>query len=70
MRLQDPRLEDSHISHFEIMAIKQVGHSRLMQEKQISWLGKYQVGFGVGVGPFSFFRGNDTRHWIVSRTLI
>lgn len=58
MRLQDPRLEDSHISHFEIMAIKQVGNSRLMQEKQIGRLGKYQVGFGVGVGgPFSFFGG-------------
>lgn len=70
MRLQDPRLEDSYISHFEKMAMKQVGNSRLMQEKQISRLGKYQVGFGVRVGPFYFFQGNDTRHWIVSRTII
>lgn len=70
MRLQGPRLEDSHIFHFEIMAIEHVGHSRLMQEKQIIRLGKYHVGFGVGVGPFSFFRGNDIRRWIVSRTFI
>lgn len=70
MRLQDPRLEDSHISHFEVLAIKQVGHSRLMQEKQISRLGKYHVGFGVGVGPFYYFRGSKTRRWIVSRISI
>lgn len=64
MRFQDPRLEDSRISNFEVMAIKQVGHSRLMQEKQISRLGKYQVGSVLDLVHSIFFPGSKTRRWI------